>query len=55
MRIIITSKTKNHNPSEKEIDKTVDIVMEIVNKLEEYDIVSYKCYKDGTSVVMETK
>jgi hypothetical protein len=52
MKIIITAKTKSHNPTEEELDKSVDVVMAIANKLE-YEIKSCRCYKDGTSLVLE--
>ena len=51
MKIIITAKTKNHNHNGKELDKSVDVVMAITNKLE-YDIKSCRCYKDGTSLIL---
>ncbi len=52
MRIIITAKTKNNNSTEKELDKSVDIIMVIANKLG-YEIKSCKCYIDGTSLVLK--
>jgi len=52
MRIIITAKTKSHNPTEEELDKSVDVIMAIADKLK-YEIKGCKCYKDGTSLVME--
>lgn len=52
MKIIITAKTKNHNPSEDELDKSVDVVMDIADKLE-YGVKSCRCMKDGTSLFFE--
>jgi hypothetical protein len=52
MKIIITAKTKSHNPSEKEIDKTVDEVMNVANKIKG-KIIGKKCFCDGTSIIIE--
>ena len=52
MKIIITAKTKSNNPTEEELDKSVDVVMAITNKLK-YEIKSCRCYKDGTTLVLK--
>ncbi|MFH1586178.1 MAG: hypothetical protein ABIB79_05410 [archaeon] len=52
MKIIITAKTKNNNPTEKELDKSVEIVMAIADKLK-YDIESCRCYQDRTQIILK--
>lgn len=54
MKIIITTKTKN--PTQKELDKSVDLVLEagefVARRLKGFDIGRCKCYKDGTSLIL---
>jgi len=52
MKIIITAKTKSHNPPGKELDKSVDVVIAIANKLK-YEIKSFRCYGNGIPLVLE--
>jgi len=56
MKLIITAKTgKGEKSTEKEIDKTVDIVEKIGFNLDKkgWDIKSCKCMCDGTGLVLE--
>jgi len=56
MEIIITAKTSNKNPTQKELDKSVDLVLTagetIANKIKDYDIVRCRCSRDGTSLIL---
>ena len=55
MEITVTIKTKKKNPSQKEIDKTVDMVLEVGellhNKLN-FEEVNCKLYPNGTSLIL---
>jgi hypothetical protein len=59
MKITITTKTKSKNPSQKELDKSVDLVLEagevVAHKLKGFDICRCKCYRDGTSLILKKK
>lgn len=60
MEITITTKTgKGSKSSEEEIDKTVDTVLmigEIINKkLRGVQEGRCRCYRDGTSLVLNTR
>lgn len=56
MEITITTKINKKKPTQKELDKSVDIVLDageaIANKLKGFDICRCKCYKDGTSLIL---
>ena len=53
MKTIITIKTeKGKNSTEKEIDSTVDEVMNIALKLKG-NIIGGRCYCDGTSIIIQ--
>lgn len=56
MKINLTVKTgKGKKSKEKEVDGTVDKIMEIIGDLENggYKVKSGKCFCDGESVVLE--
>ena len=53
MRIIITAKTKSHNPSEKELDKSVDELIKITKKIKGFGWIDCECRSTGTSLVLE--
>lgn len=56
MELIITAKTSKKNPSTKDIDKTVDMVLDVgalLHKKHNFKEVRCKLYKDGTSLILE--
>ncbi len=52
MRLIITAKTDTKNPTEEDIDETVDAVTRIGSKIKGAWI-GCKCMYDGTSLILE--
>lgn len=52
MKIIITAKTKSKNPSEKELDESVEEVVKITNKIKCFDWIDCDCRSDGTSLIL---
>jgi hypothetical protein len=48
MKIIITAK-------DKDLDKTVDKVVELASKIKGYEWKGCKCMEDGTILVLEKK
>lgn len=57
MKITITTKTKN--PTQKELDKCVDMVLGtgklIAKKLKGFDICRFKCGSDGARLILTKK
>jgi len=52
MKLIITAKTeKGDKSSEKEIDRTVDEIMNLVLNIKG-KIIGGRCYQDGSSVII---
>ena len=49
MKIIITAKSED-------LDKTVDVVLDISSELEEkgYKVKGCRCMKDGTSIILDS-
>jgi hypothetical protein len=55
MKLIVTIKTKNKNPSQKQIDKTVDMVLEVGELLHNtlnFKEKGCKIYSNGTSLIL---
>ncbi len=56
MKIIITIKTGKKNSTKKEIDDTVDMILEVgalLNKRLNFKEGSCKVYPDGTSLILQ--
>ena len=55
MKIIVTIKTNNKNPSQKQLDKTVDMVLEVGALLHDtlnFEEKGCKVYPNGTSLIL---
>ncbi len=52
MKLIITAKIDGKNPTEEEIDETVDVVTKIGNEIG-WEWKGHKCMSDGTSLILE--
>jgi len=46
MKIIITAK-------DNDLDKSVDEVMKLAESIKGYEVKSYRCMADGTSLILE--
>lgn len=58
MKIIITIKTDKKNSTKKEIDRTVDMVLEVgalLHKKLNFKEGRCKIYPDGTSLILENE
>lgn len=56
MKIILTAKTDKKNPSSKDIDKTVDVVLEVGGLLhQKHNFKEVRCRlkANGTSLIMK--
>ena len=46
MRITIIAKTKSHNPNEEELDKSVDELIRIADRIKGYEWKDCECSKE---------